>query len=148
MKTKIFILNKDNTVKIVNRKKLEDKMEIDGSTYLLTPQSIFIPVSSTGKDKHRHYLFLSRDRINSVRTNETEIVNTDVLPNVTGKDEMHILKNNSDNEDKNYQILLHSKALKDLLPVESFNMLQMMLFIGMGALIGLIIGLTIGHVKL
>jgi hypothetical protein len=149
MKTMICVLNKDNTVKIVTRKKLDNIIDIDGSKYVLTPQSVFVAQNSSRKFRKYHFLFVSKDRINTVRSNGKEILNSDLVPLKSDKgEELYELRNNTGNEDSNYQILLHSKALKDLLPYDALPVMTMIIVGAMGLIMGIVIGLAIGHVRL
>lgn len=175
----IHILNKNGSVKIVKRKTLKDFFEVDGSYYILENISAF-------DSKNKRYVYVSKDRINTINSDGRFLNNLNVLPMVFKKDEekeesktkeikpykddkgkeylpmvdnegkpiydngkpLYYLIDNSSQEDKNYQVLLHSKALSDLLPRAEFNYLLLLMGSGIGILLGIVIGLAIGHVRI
>ena len=175
----IHILNKNGSVKIVKRKTLKDFFEVDGSYYILENIATF-------DSKNKRYVYVSKDRINTINSDGKFLNNLNVLPMVFKKDEekeeskskeikpykddkgkeylpmvdnegkpiydngkpLYYLIDNSSQEDKNYQVLLHSKALSDLLPRAEFNYLLLLMGSGIGILLGIVIGLAIGHVRI
>lgn len=178
----IHILNKNGSVKIVKRKTLKDFFEVDGSYYLLENIATF-------DSKRNRFVYVSKDRINTINSDGKFLNNLNVLPmafkTVENKEDkkesdskeikpyktddgksyvpmvdnegkpiydngkpLYYLIDNSSQEDKNYQVLLHSKALSDLLPRAEFNYLLLLMGSGIGILLGIVIGLAIGHVRI
>ena len=58
------------------------------------------------------------------------------------------LTNTTNERDYIYQDLIHSTAVKDVIGVVKDNLMLALVGAGFGLLLGIIIGLAIGHVKL
>lgn len=137
MKTKIFVLNKDRTVDVYIRKNMKNNtVEINGSTYLVEPKGIFIKLKKWFLDKEYRLMFVSKDLI------------TPTIADENGIKQINYLTNNTDNNDVIYQILLHTKVVKDVLKSEDIKFTIIFIGVAIGLLLGLIIGLSIGHVRL
>lgn len=131
MKTRIFILRKDNNVIIVKRNKINNPFEIKGNYYFMEEGMTF----SNGK---KRYLFLSEARINPIRTmlidgKEREVCN------------LNYLTENTSEFDRIYQILLHNNALKQILPREDNDLFKILSYIGIGLILGIILTLSFAH---
>ncbi len=137
MKTKIFVLNKDRTVDVYTRKSMKNNtVEINGSTYLVEPNGIFIKLKKWFLDKEYRLMFVSKDLI------------TPTIADENGIKQINYLTNNTDDNDVIYQILLHTKVVKDVLKSEDIKFTIMFIGVAVGLLLGIIIGLSIGHVRL
>ncbi len=137
MKTKLFILKPDNTFYIVRKKKIKDNIiDVKDAKYIIEPNSVFYKLKKGIFDKQYRALFYSEKQINPVKSDGKEVIQVNYLTNTTNE------------RDYIYQDLIHSTAVKDVIGVVKDNLMLALVGAGFGLLLGIIIGLAIGHVKL
>ena len=87
-------------------------------------------------DKQYRALFYSEKQLNPVKSDGNQVI------------QMNYLTNTTNERDYIYQDLIHSIVVKDVIGVVKDNLMLALVGAGFGLLLGIIIGLAIGHVKL
>ena len=136
----VYVIKPDNSCIKRKIKNPKETIEIQGKTYLMDRSCI---VSL----KKQRLIFYSENAIfpiNAEEKSNAEKVTRIADLKLSGK----TFNYESTNADNQFQILLHTKALKDFLKVEQENLMTYLLIAGAGVLLGMIMGLIIGHATL
>jgi hypothetical protein len=80
--------------------------------------------------------------------NPNKTTANDVIKKVIKLDSSNTVKNETTIADKEFQILLHQKITRDLLGEYKESFLTYIMMAGAGMLVGLLIGLAMGHATL
>ena len=137
MKTTTYILKPDNTVDVHTSKVKDKTLNILNKTYQIDNSSIFTRI------KHfriKQYIFLSEARINAIRTVENKNYNPaqkEVDSEITN------IKFNSNQSDYDYQILLHSNAIKNILEKEDFPLMLFIMATALTFALGFIVAFSV-----
>jgi|ABOZ01.1.fsa_nt_gi hypothetical protein len=137
MKTRIFILKPDNTFFTVNKNKLNSNIiKVGNSTYMIEPESVFYKLKKGLFGKQYRAIFYSEKNLMPLKTEKGEIVQGGYLhTKITEAD--YII-----------QDLLHAKVIQDVINPVKENLMLLVMAAGFGVLMGIIIGLAIGHVRI
>ena len=141
MKNIVYVLKPDRSVDKYVFKKLKDTIEINGKTYVIKGDSIFTGIGKKlffFKEIIR-YVYLSESNI------ETVIADGESVKNINN---VNYLIYNSDTKNYLYQTLLHAQAVKEWFAKKETDVMMALMYIGFGTLMGIILGLVFGHVKL
>lgn len=135
-KMKVLIIKPDNSYVIKKIKNPKETIEIDKKSYLLSDSLVD---RKSGKKRMGIYSENNIFPINSKKRISADKVLDKVARGISY---------DSTTGDSKFQILLHTKVVKDMLASEQEN-LMMYLMIGIASLLmGLLIGLALGHVAL
>lgn len=137
MKVRVWIVNAMNQIR---EKKLNLKngtFEFEGNTYVVESPYVL----SKG---NRKYVIHSKGMVNSAINPMRESAK-DLLDKI---DKSNTVKFESSPYDTQFQILLHTKGLKDMLGDVKENFMAMLMMLGAGLLLGVIIMAVAGHIRL
>lgn len=141
MKNIVYVLKPDRSVEKYVFKKLKDTIDIKGKTYVITGDSIFTGINRKFLFFKQiiRYVYVSESNI------ETVMADGDSIKNVNN---VNYLLYNSNPKNYLYQTLLHAQAVKEWFSKKETDFMMAIMYIGFGLLMGIILGLVFGHVKL
>ena len=141
---RVMIVNEDNSYIVKKVKNPNKSFDVNGETYLLEQPYVLRKKSLIGS---KDYIIYSKSLIFPTM-NPNKTTANDVIKKVIKLDSSNTVKNETTIADKEFQILLHQKITRDLLGEIKDSFLTYIMMAGAGILVGLLIGLAMGHVRL